>query len=370
MLSEGTPTILVTGAGGFIGARIVEVLHLSGVTRPRAGIRRWATAARVGRFPVEIVPCDVLDPAQLERAMEGVDAVVHCAVGPAAVNIGGTRNVLEAARNAGARCVVHLSTVDVYGYPEGEVTEAHPFGSTGAEYGESKVEAERICQEEAGGLPIVILRPSIVYGPFSTLWTASYARRFQEPPWPFARAGMQGTCNLVYVDDVVDAVLLALRTPAAAGEAFNVNGPERPTWWEYFEAFNAALGLPPLTLPGARSASARLAVEQPLRAAAHLAARRMKSPLRAVAGRFRLAQSLLRSARSSILSIPTGNEVRLYGREVSFSPAKAERVLGYVPRFTMADGVALSAAWALHHGYVGGRPRPAVGGEVEAKVLA
>ena len=100
-------TILVTGAGGFIGCRVVEFLHLSGWASPRAGVRRWSSAARLGRLPVDIIQCNVTDPAQVATAVEGVDAIVHCAVGDRSVTVDGTRNLLEAAQrsldNDGAR---------------------------------------------------------------------------------------------------------------------------------------------------------------------------------------------------------------------------------------------------------------------------
>src|SRR6266566_699347 len=73
--------ILVTGAGGFIGGRVVEVLHgLAGVS-VRASVRRWGSAVRIGRLPVDIVLCDITDTAQVRTAMEGIGAVIHCALG-------------------------------------------------------------------------------------------------------------------------------------------------------------------------------------------------------------------------------------------------------------------------------------------------
>ena len=98
MVMSAERVILVTGGGGFIGNRFVEVIHLTGFGRVRVGVRRWASAARAARFPIEIVLCDVLDDRQIAAAMHGVDVVVHCAVGDERVIVEGTRNVLEAGR--------------------------------------------------------------------------------------------------------------------------------------------------------------------------------------------------------------------------------------------------------------------------------
>ena len=72
------PVVLVTGAGGFIGGWVAEALHLSGWD-VRAGISRWTSAARIARFPLTIVQCNVMDQASLDGALKGVDVVVHCA---------------------------------------------------------------------------------------------------------------------------------------------------------------------------------------------------------------------------------------------------------------------------------------------------
>lgn len=119
--------VLVTGAGGFIGGRVVEALFQTPGLEPVPSLRRWSTAARIGRLPLDPVQCDLLAPDQVRAAVDGVEAVVHCAVGDRAATVQGTRNLLEAALEAGVRRVVHLSTIDVYGRAEGTVTEASPL---------------------------------------------------------------------------------------------------------------------------------------------------------------------------------------------------------------------------------------------------
>src|SRR4051812_25068917 len=241
--------ILVTGAGGFIGARLVEVLHCAGGWQVIAGVRRWSTAARVARFGVELAQCDIRNGEQVARALSGVTHLVHCAVTgddrPTIVD--GTRVLMEGALEAGVKKVVPLSTVDVYGRPQGEVDEEAPYAVTGRIYGDSKIDAEQAVRSLAArGLPVTILRPTLVHGPFGATFTVAYAQRLQSSPWLVPPAAAQGACNLVYVDDVVGAILAALQTRTAPGEVFNINGPERPTWDEYFQRLNRALGLPSL----------------------------------------------------------------------------------------------------------------------------
>lgn len=348
-------TVLVTGAGGFIGGRVVEVMHQLGTDHVRAGLRTWGSGARVGRLPVELVQVDIRDDDQLRRALAGVTHVVNLAVGEPSTTVDGTRKLLTAAHESGVQRVVHISTVDVYGRPEGEVDESRPLTITGRPYGDSKIEAERACQELAAkGLPVTILRPTLVHGPFSATWTVAYAQRLLKRPWLIPAADSQGTCNLLYVDDLVSAVLAALSAETPPGEAFNVNGPERPTWHEYFTQLNDAIGLPPLVEATPSGARLRSAAVQPLRKSAKFLLSHFEAPIMRVGQRSILARNAMLRAESLVRTTPSPAEFAIYNRPTSFSTSKAQEMLGYRPRVPMATALPLTAAWLRHHGYVTG----------------
>ena len=180
----GTETILVTGAGGFIGGWIVEMLHLSQLAHVRAGIRSWSSAARLARFPIEIALCDVMDKKSIALAMSGASCVIHCVSGSSEAIIQGTGNMLEMAQAQKMGRFVHLSTTEVYGNVNGEIDETFPFKSMGNPYGDAKIEAEKLCWEHyQRGLPVTVVRPSIVYGPFSTDWTVVFTQRLLSKNW-------------------------------------------------------------------------------------------------------------------------------------------------------------------------------------------
>ncbi|TVR58911.1 MAG: NAD-dependent epimerase/dehydratase family protein [Gemmatimonadales bacterium] len=344
--------ILVTGAGGFIGGRVVEAL----LQTPELGtvvptVRRWSTLARIGRSPVEAVGCDLLEPEQVARAVEGMDSVVHCAVGGRRATVEGTRNLLEAALAAGVRRVVHTSTIDVYGRATGRVTEEHPFEITEREYGDSKIEAEELVREFVDrGLEVVILRPTIVYGPFSDTWTVAFADRLRERAWLLPAEACQGTCNLVHVDDVVRAMLLALDAPGASGRAYNVNGPDAVTWQEYVEGLNRALGYPPLEPPPPAPARLRSKLTQPVRSVVKAAYFQFEKPVQALYKKSPAARAVIKKVQTTLQRVPSPAEYDLYGREVHFPTERAEAELGYRPAVTAQEGINASAQWLLHEG--------------------
>lgn len=347
------PTILVTGAGGFLGGRACEILYGSGRANVRAGVRRWSSAARVGRLPVDIVSCDVRNVDELSRAVAGVRAVVHCAVGDRDVTIDGTQRLLEASVKAGVERFIHISTIAVYGDQEGELSENAPVQETGRPYGDSKIAAEALCRSFVGRGPhITMLRPSIVYGPFSQNWTIEFATRLKSRPWPLPPEYSGGTCNLVYVDDVVGGILRALEADHPSGEAYNINGPERPTWNEYFHALNDAMGLPPLVTASAATSRTLAAVMQPVRTSAKYVLKRFQPQVMALYHRSAAAKAIMRRAESAIRQTPTTSEFRLYSIAASYPTDKAARELQYTPRFDMAAGIGYSVAWLRRHGFM------------------
>lgn len=347
---SGDRKILVTGAGGFIGGRVVEAL----IQHPQMGgvvpsVRRWSTLARIGRYPIDAVQCDLLNPADVEAAVVGVDAVIHCAVGGRDATVQGTKNLLDAALAAGVRRVVHVSTIDVYGKATGPVDEDRPLEVTGRVYGDTKIEAEGICQAAVrSGLDILILRPTIVYGPFSETWTQAFAERLWGRGWLLPATACQGTCNLIHVDDLVRALLLAVDAEVPPGRAYNVNGPDAVTWQAYVEGLNQALGLPPLELPPERSARIRSSLTQPVRNLVKAAYYQFEDQVGAIYKRSRFARGMIKSVQNRLQRVPSPAEYDLYGRVVSFDASRAREELGYQPRVTAERGIAHSAAWLLH----------------------
>lgn len=352
--SVGARTVLVTGAGGFIGGRVVEVMLELGGLEVRPALRRWSTAARIGRYPIDPVLCDLLNPEQVRDATRDVDAIVHCAVGNRRATVDGTRNLLEAALDNGVGRVVHISTIDVYGRAEGTVSEEHPLVRTNREYGDAKIEAEEVCGSFVDrGLEVVILRPTIVYGPFSDLWTLEFALRFRDGDWSLPRDACRGRCNLVYVDDVVQAILLSLDADESVnGEAFNVNGPDHITWQDYFDALNAALRLPPLPSPDPSTSRLTTKLVGPVRSLVKGTYTRFEAPILGLYKRSRLARRIMKWTEGMLRRVASSAELDLYGRVADFPVEKVRQALGYDPVVAMDRGVAMSAHWLEHEGVV------------------
>jgi len=379
--------VLVTGATGFLGCRVAEILRVREGWHVRALVRDPATAGRLARLSVEMYAGDLRSKEDLNRAVEGCDAVVHCAVGTSwgyrnrifAVTVSGTRNLAEAALAAGVDRFVHLSSIAIHGDVAGVLDESTPIRPLkGDDYGESKARAEQeIRRFVRGGLPAVILRPACVYGPFSTYFTVHPIRCLAAGKLVIGTAGIPS--NTVYVDNVVEAIVRALNAPEGSvrGEAFTIGEGDELSWEAFYGYFADAMGVELPIASSERSAGpvARGHARGPIRwvrswyrALAEVA---MSAEVRALARRVLETDPLGRLPREILerypalrrkLSGPT-----LYRKhrpvpadvlEVRSIPAvvsieKARRVLGYEPRVPRDLAMTLTLDWLRYARLIG-----------------
>lgn len=215
-------TVLVTGGSGLVGSAIVRALLARG-ERVRALVRAGCNDANLHGLAVEPAIGNLRDPASLQAAMRGVRAVYHAAADYRLwslndrdlfeTNVGGTRNILEAARKAGVERFVYTSSVctlgaAVDGRPADEESPVAACDLVGA-YKQSKFEAEAVAKDFAAkGFPVVIVNPSTPIGPGDIRPTPT-GRMILEAVQGRMPAYVNTGLNFVHVDDVAQGHLLA-----------------------------------------------------------------------------------------------------------------------------------------------------------------
>jgi nucleoside-diphosphate-sugar epimerase len=318
--------VFITGANGFIGRSLAQRYREYGAEV--AGVDMTADPAW------NVVAGDVRDVERWRRDLDGADLVIHTAavvsmVAPMRaaweVNCLGTRRLLTACRDSGVRRFVHVSSVAAYGFefPDG-VDESWPMITNGNSYTDTKITGEHLVltAHAAGELDCTIIRPADVYGPASRAWIVvplemMKSRQFLLPD----RGG--GIFSPVYIDDLIDGIVLAAGQAQGAGQVFNLGDGTGVSCAEFFGHHWRWLGRTG-SIPSLPKGLAITLAE---------------------AGG-RLVRLL---GRSSELGRGT---IGLMSRPGTYSIEKARRLLGYDPQVGLAEGMQRSEAWVRSRGLV------------------
>jgi nucleoside-diphosphate-sugar epimerase len=323
------PPILVTGGTGFIGSRLALEAKRRGHAVAVLGLAGTAAQARnavlLREAGVEVVLAPLADMATVRPLLSTGGVVQHLAAAQheagvpdehfREVNVRGTERLLDACAAAGTARLVYGGTMGVYGRRrEGVVDEDTPPAPDNV-YGVTKLAAERAALARRGELGVVVARIAEAYGPGDPR-LAKVLRGLERGRFPILGDG-RNRHPLVYVDDVVEGLLLMGAHPAAVGEVFVLAGDERPTTLELVRAAAAALGRPEPRPPRLPLAPFLAAVT-----VAELAARPLK-----------LRPPLHRRS------------LDFFRRDLDLSNAKARRALGLEPRIRLEEGLRRTVAW-------------------------
>ena len=341
--------IVVFGAGGFVGGWICEELSQHDDIEQVACVRKWASAVRLARRGVDIRLADLEDADQVASALAGADIVVNAAMPPPSREAEFVTALYVASVKAGVRRFIQFSSAAVYGNREGDVDESAAPAPVD-DYSRGKAEMERRLVEAAvrQDLHLFILRPSIIYGPFSDAWTVRYVERIVKGRWRrLGRVG-EGTCNLVYAHDVAKAAIAAATAEIPPGvHLLNINGPDAVSWNDYIERLGNALGTPDRVIPSAALFRGMAVAAEIMRLGATCTL--VRSLYRRSAGTPRAA---MRSAQAVTKVYPSLGELHLLSRKAHYLAQRAARILSLSPSIPLDEGLRQSVAWCRVHGVV------------------
>ncbi|QEG32928.1 NAD-dependent epimerase/dehydratase family protein [Bythopirellula goksoeyrii] len=330
--SPSSEVSLITGGTGLIGGHLVRRLCTKG-QKVRALVRTPNKATWLADLGAELFQGDLFDATSVSQAVEGASHVFHCG-GLVSdwgsrqefhkSNVIGTRNVARAAAAADVHCMVHLSSASVYGYPvTNNITEKTPLSSRNIPYIDSKIQAEQEIRHaiQDDGLRATLLRPVMVFGPECQNYVGEIANHLRSGSMLLLDSGRH-IAGLVYVENVVDAILQAAATPAALGQSMNICDDLPVTWKDYIDALADGIG------------ARRVRFSLPTRVAYPLAMT------------MEAAAKALRSQKRPLL---TRLAVLELGQPQVYDISLARRVLGFSPRVSFEDAMSTTLDWINRH---------------------
>lgn len=317
-----TKTYLITGGAGFLGINLVRYLLERGHAVVSLDIADFDYPER---SQVKIIKGDIRDKSTVDRAMEGVDIVVHTAAALPlykpedifSTDIDGTRNILQSAQEHKVERMIHISSTAVYGIPDHHpLVEDDKMDGVGP-YGQAKVQAEQVCLEyRAKGMCVPILRPKSFVGPerlgiFALLY--DWAKDGKNFPLP---GHGRNRYQLLDVEDLCDAIYLsATLDRGTVNDTFNIGAKEFTTLREDYQAVmdEAGFGKKIIMIPAGPAVLA-LTILDKLKL----------SPV------YKWAYGTVTT--DSFVSIE-----------------KAERVLGFKPKYSNKDAMVRNYRWYIAH---------------------
>jgi nucleoside-diphosphate-sugar epimerase/2-polyprenyl-3-methyl-5-hydroxy-6-metoxy-1,4-benzoquinol methylase len=328
--------ILITGGTGFIGSRLAlrclqrndQVVVLG---------QENTDAEQQNRKLIEdsgasIVFGSVTDKEILADVTKGIDTVFHLAAAQHEanisdhvfydVNVGGTRNLLEASMKADCKRFVHGSTIGVYGTPNGAVNESSPCSPDNI-YGKTKLEGEKVALSYQDRIPLVVIRISETYGPgdrrLLKLFRAIHKKAF------FKIGPGKNLHQLIYIDDLIDGMLRASENDKALGEVILLVGSRPITTDQMVDTIAEKLQtrLPNFRAPSFPFTSAAAILETTMRPLG------IQPPLHR-------------------------RRMDFFKKSFSFSTTKAKELLDFTPQYSFEMGAAETARWYRDNGFLSG----------------
>jgi nucleoside-diphosphate-sugar epimerase len=367
--------LAIIGASGFVGSALCERLWYEGAKDFTPFIHNSGSAARLARLPLKFRMIDLLDQKQTREALAGHSVVINCSRGDKPLMIQGLKNLMDASKHNGIRKFIHLSSAAIYGDdpPAQSCGESCPAAQNLSDYGQIKnIQDEMVLRLGRSNIAAYIFCPSNISGPHSP-FSHGLGLALERASIGLVEEG-KNPCNLVHVDNLVEAMLTAVRVDKGQGEKYFVNELEPVSWKRYFDDFSALAGFKCEQIPVSRDEI--LIALRPRKAASGLSAH-LKI---AISGEFRNALSMLpvfgklntfvsgtfngfpagiqqsvrrRIERPAVVPreksrLPFSIEepwIRAQIRRPFHSPEKAVRMLGFQPVLSYEKGLETIAKW-------------------------
>jgi nucleoside-diphosphate-sugar epimerase len=324
---------LITGGTGFVGGHIAEACVRRGQTLS-AIVRPLSQTGELEKLGAVLFRGDLNDASLVRQAVADADVIVHCAAkvgdwGPVEdyrqANVENLRVLLDACKGQALTRFIHISSLGVYEARRhhGTDEETPPSKTHRDGYSQSKVEAEQLALRyyKEYGVPVVVLRPGFVYGPRDRTVLPRIIANLRQGRLRYPGGGGQAL-NTIFINNLVDAVFLAVERDAAVGQVYNLTDGEFVSKRQFIEAIADAMDLP-----------------HPWR----------RPPLWFAWSVTWCAEKLAKMRGAKEAPLFNFTRYKFMACNLDFSIEKAKRELGYHPRVGFEEAIGETMDWCKKH---------------------
>lgn len=332
-------SIIIFGANGFVGSALASSMKDN--FDLKCIIKNKNSCSFLSNHGITTTICDTLNEEDTINCIDKDAIVINCINGDYNTLVSSTKNIAHACIEKKAKKLIHISSTDVYGNSRGLIDENSIMIGNRGDYSKAKISSEKILNDLNDYLPIIILRPGIIYGPESSLWTNRIIER-KLNGFSLPQKAEINLCNLTYIKDLVNSIINACLYNNNL--ICNIISDDQISWKEYYDSYD--IGQYDNKIKFRNDFYLRLVVfiQAPIRIIARPILKYFRFFVNLMYQRNKYSNTLLKSTQSGLKANPDINELSLLSIKVKYDNLKSKKELN-MKYTSFEDGLKETKKW-------------------------
>ena len=315
--------IIIFGANGFVGSAVAEYINKN--YNLKCIIRNKNSCSFLSNLGIESTICNSLNYEETLNSIDESSTVINCINGDYNTLVTSTKNIALACIEKKAKKLIHLSSTDVYGNSKGLVDENSKMVGDRGVYSKAKIDSEKFLHDLKDKLQIIILRPGIIYGTGSSLWTNRIIER-KLNGFNLPHKAKLTICNLTYINDLVNSIMSACEYKKY-NITCNIISDDLITWKEYYYSYDIGSYDNKIKFKNDSYIGLIVLMQAPIRFIAKPILKYLRFLVNIMYQKNKYSNTLLKSTQSELKANPDINELNLLVTDVKYSNLKSKKEL-------------------------------------------
>ena len=314
--------IIIFGSNGFVGSSLIAFLINNNYSNVIPIVRSKNSCSNIINLGQKFIVCDTTKKEDVFNIITNDSIVINCINGSRDVIEKSNEFITEACIANKAKKYIFLSSSDVYGLSSGLISEKSKYNPA-SNYGRSKVNAEKFIFKSSL-TNFYILRPTIIFGPKSDLWTVRSVYR-KINGFYLSNRCKKSKCNTLYIDDLCLSISKIIEKSEVQKIALNINGDDNITWYEFYRSLQSDLNN--LNYINHFVAKFTILFQEPIRSVAKLILEKFRTIIQLAYQKNSMSNNVMNFAQSNLKKLPDYSEFSMITNNVSYDNELSKKVL-------------------------------------------